>query len=127
MKEEWEKRLQDIHQKYEQDLKHKRDQMEQKGLTQKLQKEKIDLEKNMTIKREKKREDAKRSLIQMEQEATADLVTKHSGEMIKLIKAKEQEVFNEGRDSKNVENNSRKNSASDSQKSMSPNISLMGK
>lgn len=45
----------------------------------------------MTLKREKKREDAKRALLQMEQEATASLVTKHSEEMLKLIKAKELE------------------------------------
>jgi hypothetical protein len=50
------------------------------------------LEKNMTLKREKKRDEAKRALQQMEQEATADLVTKHSEEMLKLIKAKEAEV-----------------------------------
>lgn len=46
----------------------------------------------MTLKRERKREDAKRALLQMEQEATANLVTKHSEEMLKLIKAKEAEV-----------------------------------
>jgi hypothetical protein len=57
-----------------------------------LRKEQEDLEKNMTLKREKKREDAKRMLIQLEQEATANLVTKHSEEMLKLIKAKEAEV-----------------------------------
>lgn len=43
----------------------------------------------MTLKREKKREDVKRMLIQLEQEATAKLVTKHSEEMLKLIKTKE--------------------------------------
>lgn len=57
----------------------------------KLRKEQEDLEKNMTLKREKKREDVKRALLQMEQEATANLVTKHSEEMLKLIKAKEAE------------------------------------
>jgi hypothetical protein len=46
----------------------------------------------MTIRREKKREDAKRALLQLEQEATASLVTKHSEEMLKLIKAKEAEA-----------------------------------
>jgi hypothetical protein len=55
----------------------------------KLMREQEDLEKNMTLKREKKREDAKRALLMMEQEATANLVTKHSEEMLKLIKAKE--------------------------------------
>lgn len=60
-----------------------------KDLTLKLRREQEDLEKNMTLKRERKREDAKRALLQMEQEATANLVTKHSEEMLKLIKAKE--------------------------------------
>ena len=46
----------------------------------------------MTLKREKKREEAKRTLMQLEQEATASLVTKHSEEMLKMIKAKEAEV-----------------------------------
>lgn len=89
VKEEWEKRLQLIQSQYEQDMKRKRD---QKELSQRLQKEQQDLEKNMTLKRERKREDAKRMLIQLEQEATASLVTKHSEEMLKLIKAKEAEV-----------------------------------
>lgn len=114
VKEEWEKRLQQIHIQYEQDLKRKKDQKDQRvseyemrknsflddthhvvniqDLTHRLRKEKEELEKNMTLKRERKREDAKRALQQMEQEATAHLVTKHSEEMIKLIKAKEAEV-----------------------------------
>jgi hypothetical protein len=66
--------------------------MRVQDLSQRLRKEQEDLEKNMTLKREKKREDAKRMLIQLEQEATASLVTKHSEEMLKLIKAKEAEV-----------------------------------
>jgi hypothetical protein len=119
VKEEWEKRLQMIHSQYEKDLKRRRDEKDQKvnkyetrailcvmnfflnigifrffleDLNQRLRKEKEDLEKNMTLKRERKREDAKRALQQMEQEATADLVTKHSEEMLKMIKAKEAEV-----------------------------------
>ena len=124
VKEEWEKRLQVIQAKYEQDLKKKRDQLDQKDLTQKLHKEKVDLEKNMTIKREKKREDAKRTLLQMEQEATADLVTKHSGEMLKLIKAKEAEVLtslsNENSKNENDFVTNRKNSADDSSLSKAP-------
>jgi hypothetical protein len=92
VREEWEKRLQAIQAQYEQDLRKKKDQKDQKDLTQRLRKEKEDLEKNMTLKRERKREDAKRALLQMEQEATANLVTKHSEEMLKLVKAKEAEV-----------------------------------
>ena len=63
-----------------------------KDLSQRLKKEQDDLEKNMTLKREKKREEAKRTLMQLEQEATASLVTKHSEEMLKMIKTKELEV-----------------------------------
>lgn len=66
-------------------------QINKKDLTLKLRREQEDLEKNMTLKRERKREDAKRALLMMEQEATANLVTKHSEEMLKLIKAKEAE------------------------------------
>lgn len=61
-------------------------------MSQRLRKEKEDLEKNMTLKREKKFEDTKRALLQMEQEATANMVMKHSEEMLKLIKTKEAEV-----------------------------------
>ncbi len=121
VQEEWEKRLQAIHDKYERDLKSKRDQREASGLSQRFQKEKIDLEKNMTLKREKKRDDAKRTLIQMEQEATAELVAKHSGEMLKLIKAKEQEVLKDGAETESGDDK-RKNSSSESHKSLSPSI-----
>lgn len=92
VKEEWENKLQAIQAQYESDLKRRRDQKDQKDLSQKLLKEQEDLEKHMTIRRERKREDAKRALLQLEQEATADLVTKHSEEMLKLIKAKEAEA-----------------------------------
>jgi hypothetical protein len=89
VKEEWEKRLKAIQVQYEQELQRKKD---NKEISQRLRKEQEDLEKNMTLKRERKREDAKRALLQIEQEATANLVTKHSEEMLKLIKAKEAEV-----------------------------------
>ncbi|CAF0923434.1 unnamed protein product [Brachionus calyciflorus] len=92
VKEEWENRLQQIKIQYEQDLKRKRDLKDQKDLSQRLRKEKEDLEKNMTLKRERKFEDTKRALLQMEQEATANMVMKHSEEMLKLIKTKEAEV-----------------------------------
>lgn len=89
MKEEWETRLQAIQAQYEQDLKRRKD---HKDLSQKYRQEQEDLEKHMTLRREKKREDAKRALLQLEQEETANLVVKHSEEMLKLIKLKEAEV-----------------------------------
>ena len=92
VKEEWENRLQAIKIQYEQDLKRRKDLKDQKDLSQRLRKEQEDLEKNMTLKRERKFEDTKRALLQLEQEATANMVMKHSEEMLKLIKTKEAEV-----------------------------------
>jgi hypothetical protein len=92
VKDEWEKRLQMMQEKYEAEMQRKKDQMDQKDITIRFKKEQEDLEKNMTIRRKAKSEDAKRALERLQQEATAHLVTKHSEEMLKLIKAKEAEV-----------------------------------
>lgn len=74
-------------------MRRKRNTKEHKDIANKYRQEQEDLEKNMTLKRNKKREDAKRALLQQEQEATSELVTKHSEEMLKLIKTKEEEVI----------------------------------
>lgn len=63
VKEEWENRLQAIKIQYEQDLKRKKDSKDQKDLSQRLKKEQEDLEKNMTLKRERKFEDTKLALL----------------------------------------------------------------
>ena len=55
----------------------------------KFSKEKADLEQNMTLKREKKRETARRELMLKEQETTHSLVSKFSKEMLNLIEEKE--------------------------------------
>jgi hypothetical protein len=83
---------------FEKDLKSKKNQKDQQNLTIKFRSEKEDLEKNMTIKRDKRREDAKRALLKLEQEATADLVSKHSEEMLELVKLKEAEFDPEAKD-----------------------------
>ena len=81
-----------MQEKYETEMKRKKGQIDQKDLTIRFKKEQEDLEKNMTIRRKAKSEDVKRALERMQQEATANLVTKHSEEMLKLIKVKEAEV-----------------------------------
>ena len=81
-----------MQEKYETEMQRKKDQLDQKDLTIRFKKEQEDLEKNMTIRRRAKSEDVKRALERMQQEATANLVTKHSEEMLKLIKVKEAEV-----------------------------------
>ena len=92
LKEEWESRLEAIQRAYEVELQRRRaDNDEQRELSVRLKREQDALERNMTLKRERKRADAKRALIALEQEATAHLVTKHSEEMLKLTKAKEAE------------------------------------
>ena len=56
-------------------------------------KEKAELEQNMTLKRDKKREIVRRQLMEREQETTHSLVSKFSKEMLDLIQAKEREVL----------------------------------
>ena len=55
----------------------------------KFSKEKADLEQSMTLKRQKKREMARRELMVKEQETTHSLVSKFSKEMLNLIEEKE--------------------------------------
>lgn len=58
-------------------------------LTLRFKKEKAELEQNMTLKREKKRELIRKQLMEKEQESTHSLVSKFSKEMITLIQEKE--------------------------------------
>ena len=57
-------------------------------LTLKHNREKEEFEKNMTMKREKKKEHISRKLLEQERAATAALVEKHSEEMMNLIQEK---------------------------------------
>ena len=64
---------------------------EEKALTLRHQKEKDDLEKNMTVKLDRKKESLTKKLLEQERQATAELVDKQSREMMNLI----HEKFNE--------------------------------
>ncbi|CAF0777169.1 unnamed protein product [Didymodactylos carnosus] len=95
--EEWEKKLETLTSQYEDDLRRKKDKSIERvcDLTVRFKKEKEDLEKHMTLKREKKREVVRKQLNEKEQEQTHSLVSKFSKEMINLIQVKEAEVLGE--------------------------------
>ncbi|CAF2985496.1 unnamed protein product [Rotaria socialis] len=93
--DEWEKRLQMLTAKYEEDLQRKKDKIIEPELTLRFSKEKAELERNMTLKRDKKREMARKQLMEKEQETTHSLVSKFSKEMITLIQEKELAVLTE--------------------------------
>ncbi|CAF1401612.1 unnamed protein product [Rotaria sordida] len=91
--DEWEKKLKMLTTKYEDDLRRKKDKKTERELTLRFTKEKAELEQNMTLKRDKKREIVRKQLMEKEQETTHSLVSKFSKEMINLIQAKEREVL----------------------------------
>ncbi|XP_078038386.1 peptidase hillarin isoform X2 [Augochlora pura] len=77
-RDEWEKELEQLSARWE---------GEKVGRvrTQQFQQEKEDLEKNMTLRRDKKKESLTRKIIEHERAATAALVEKQSSEMLELI------------------------------------------
>lgn len=92
VQEEWEVELTKLTAKFEKDLQTKaRNKEDQKVLTLKYAKEKDKFEKNMTLKREKKKESVTKRLLEHERAAAAALVEKHSEEMMKLIVEKKKE------------------------------------
>ena len=91
--DEWEKKLQMLTERYKEDLKRKKDKNLEKELTLRFSKEKAELEQNMTLKRDKKRELVRKQLMEKEQETTHSLVSKFSKEMINLIQEKELAVL----------------------------------
>ena len=92
IQEEWEVELTKLTAKFEKDLQTKaRSKEDQKVLTLKYAKEKDKFEKNMTLKREKKKESVTKRLLEHERAAAAALVDKHSEEMMKLIVEKKKE------------------------------------
>ncbi|CAF0838526.1 unnamed protein product [Rotaria sordida] len=93
--DEWEKKLQMLTAKYEEDLQRKKDRNVERELTLRFTKEKAELEQNMTLKRDKKREMVRKQLMEKEQETTHSLVSKFSKEMINLIQEKELAVLTE--------------------------------
>lgn len=98
IKEEWEKELERLTSKFVHEVANKRHKHhskmsteEEKTLTLRLQREKEDLEKNMTIRLGRKKESLTKKLLEIERQATADLVEKQSKEMMNLITEKMQE------------------------------------
>ena len=91
--DEWEKKLRLLTAKYEDDLRRKKDKTTEGELTLRFTKDKAELEQNMTLKRDKKRELVRKQLMEKEQESTHSLVSKFSKEMINLIQRKEREVL----------------------------------
>lgn len=94
IKEEWEKELEKLTSKFLYEINSKKKRIttdEEKALTLRHQKEKEDLEKNMTIKLDRKKESLTKKLLELERQATAELVEKQSKEMMNLITAKLQE------------------------------------
>ncbi|CAL1300650.1 unnamed protein product [Larinioides sclopetarius] len=94
IQEEWEKELEKLTSKFNYEIKMKKRRIssdEEKALTFRHQREREDLEKNMTIKLDRKKESLTRKLLEQERAATADLVEKHSKEMLSLINEKRTE------------------------------------
>lgn len=92
LKEEWESELEKLTEKFERDVAFKkRSREDTKVLTVRHQKEREELEKNMTIKRDIKKESLTRKMLEHERAATAALVEKHSKEMMRLIQEKRSE------------------------------------
>ncbi|GFW49419.1 hillarin [Trichonephila clavipes] len=94
IQEEWEKELEKLTSRFNYEIKMKKRRIssdEEKALTFRHQRDKEDLEKNMTIKLDRKKESLTRKLLEQERAATADLVEKHSKEMLNLINEKRTE------------------------------------
>ncbi|CAF1420648.1 unnamed protein product [Adineta steineri] len=91
--DEWEKKLEVLTTKYEDDLRRKKDKNTERELTLRFTKEKAELEQNMTLKKNKKREIVRKQIMEREQETTHSLVSKFSKEMLNLIQVKEREVL----------------------------------
>lgn len=91
IKEEWEKELEVLTSCFMKELTTKRKRIstdEEKALTLRHQKEKEDLEKNMTLKLDRKKQSLAKKLLEIERQATAELVEKQSTEMMRLISEK---------------------------------------
>ncbi|XP_013773094.1 hillarin-like [Limulus polyphemus] len=95
IQQEWEKELEILTSRFQDELRTKKKKIsteEEKTLNLKQQKEKRNLEKNMTLKLDKRKESMTKKLLEQERAATADLVDKHSKEMINLINQKRVEL-----------------------------------
>ncbi|XP_071445248.1 hillarin [Hetaerina americana] len=98
-REEWEKELERLSSRFEREMtaigggrKKKRGTGDEE-ISLRLQQEREDLEKNMTLRRDRKKESITRKLLEHERAATAALVEKQSREMLDLINEKRSEYM----------------------------------
>ena len=97
IQEEWEIELTKLTAKFEKSLQTKTKNIEdQKVLTIKYTKEKDKFERDMTLKREKKKESVTKKLIEHERAAAAELVEKQSEEMMNLIAERKTQLVEVG-------------------------------
>lgn len=91
---EWERELQRLTHRFEKELAtSKRSREDQNILTLKHEQQKEDLEKNMTLRRSKKKESITRKILEHERFETAALVDRQSSEMLELISARRSEYM----------------------------------
>lgn len=96
MEEEWEVKLKELTEKFDRDMDKKTSKKikgdDMKAMTVKFEQEKDILKKNLTV-RHKERKEAVTLRLQKEQQAeTAELVSKHSHQMLELLKIKQLEI-----------------------------------
>lgn len=92
--DEWERELQRLAHKFEKELTtSRRSREDQNILTLKHEQQKEDLEKNMTIRKTKKKESLTRKLLEHERSETAALVDRQSSEMLELISVRRSEYM----------------------------------
>lgn len=96
IQEEWELELERLTTRFQQELNVRKNRNrvtpdDERAMTVKLQHERAEIEKNMTIKLDRKKGSITKKLLEQERQATAELVDKHSREMIHLINEKLEE------------------------------------
>ncbi|XP_013137303.1 PREDICTED: kyphoscoliosis peptidase [Papilio polytes] len=95
IQDEWERELERLTLRFQQEMqvKKRRPDSEIGALTLRHQQERLDLEKNMTLRRDKKKESLTRKMLEHERAATAALVEKQSHEMMELIQERRSEYM----------------------------------
>jgi len=92
--DEWERELQRLTHKFEKELAtSRRSRDEANILPMRHEQQKEDLEKNMTLRRSKKKESITRKMLEHERYETAALVDRQSSEMLELISARRSEYM----------------------------------
>lgn len=92
--DEWERELQRLTHKFEKELTTtRRSHDDHTVLTMRHEKQKEDLEKNMTLRKTKKKESLTRKMLENERSETAALVDRQSSEMLELISARRSEYM----------------------------------